>query len=102
MTPSVVAPLGRKAYRVNDAMGINYGSERVRFPAPMLVDGHIRAVVGPVDYSSTPRDTRITSRFTINSDHGAGPCVADIVSLVETASDQPPGSSSFSRVDAVY
>lgn len=84
LTLSMVTVLGQEAYRIGDVtMGINYGSERVRFPAPVLVGSRIRAVVDLISYTPTDSGVRIVSRFTIHSDSGDRPvCIAEIVSLL--------------------
>jgi hypothetical protein len=43
LTLSLVAPISQQLMKVTDAiMGVNYGLDRVRFPAPLPVGGHWR------------------------------------------------------------
>ena len=55
LTLSLVAPITQRLLRVSDAgMGVNYGLDRVRFPAPLPVGAHWRGVatlteVRPID-----------------------------------------------------
>jgi acyl dehydratase len=62
-------------------MGVNYGYERVRFPAPLLSGDAVRARLEVVD----ARDDgdgwwRIVQRFTVESEGGGKPvCVADSI-----------------------
>ncbi len=55
LTLSLVAPITQRLLRVSDAgMAVNYGLDRVRFPAPLPVGAHWRGVatvteVKPID-----------------------------------------------------
>ena len=45
LTLSLVAPITQRLLRVSDArMGVNYGLDKVRFPAPLPVGGHWRGI----------------------------------------------------------
>ena len=62
-------------------MGVNYGAERLRFPAPVPVGSRIRAVGELVKAEPIGDDAvQTTCRVTIEIDGGAKPaCVADII-----------------------
>jgi acyl dehydratase len=63
-------------------MGVNYGADRLRFPAPVPVGSRIRAVGEVVKAESIGDDAvQVTSRITIEVEGGGKPaCVADIIS----------------------
>jgi acyl dehydratase len=84
LTLSMIPMLGKEVFRVDGArMGINYGSERVRFPGPVLVGSKVRAGVELVGFTDTTNGARLTTRYTIESDRSDKPvCVADILSLI--------------------
>jgi acyl dehydratase len=66
------------------AMSLNYGCEKVRFPAPVPVDTRLRAygeVIKAERIAPTPDTVQATIRVTIEIEKGTKPaCVADSVS----------------------
>ncbi|MET7767889.1 MaoC family dehydratase [Nocardia sp. NPDC005366] len=57
---------------------LNYGSDRVRFPAPVPAGATLRASAGIIDVRTDVKGTSITTRFTITADGAVKPdCVAD-------------------------
>lgn len=62
-------------------MGINYGTDRLRFPAPVPVGSRVRAVGELVKVEPLPGNAvQTTVRITIEIDGSAKPgCVADIL-----------------------
>lgn len=64
------------------SMGVNYGLDRVRFPAPALVDRRVRGrmVIMTVERKSDG-SVHIVTRVTIDLENSEKPCcVADLVS----------------------
>ncbi len=61
-------------------MGVNYGVNKVRFPAPVPVDSRVRAHVEIVSVEDVGGGVQVTSRVTIERDGGDKPvCVAESV-----------------------
>jgi acyl dehydratase len=64
------------------AMGINYGLNKVRFPAPVPVGARIRAGAELVDLKGTPSGYLSNVRVTVEVEGGKRPaCVAETLSL---------------------
>jgi acyl dehydratase len=62
-------------------MGINYGLDRVRFPAPVRVGSRLRAVGEIVSVTAVPGGVQVVVRVTVEVEGGARPaCVADTIS----------------------
>ena len=62
-------------------MGINYGLDRVRFPAPVRVGSRIRAVGEIASVTGVPGGVQVVVRVTVEVEGGARPaCVADTIS----------------------
>ena len=62
-------------------MGINYGLDRVRFTAPVLVGSRIRAVGEVVSVTPVTGGVQVVVRVTVEIEGGARPaCVADTIS----------------------
>jgi acyl dehydratase len=81
MTLSLIPMLNAQIYRVDGlSMGINYGCNKVRFPAPVPVGARVRAGAELVEMSSTPQGAQAVIRTTIEVEDGEKPaCVADSV-----------------------
>ncbi len=81
LTLSLIPDLAAKAMRVNDTrMGVNYGLNRVRFPAPVPVDSRVRAVVKLVAYEPIEGGAQVTTEVTIEREGSPKPvCVAETV-----------------------
>ncbi|MGW4641834.1 MaoC family dehydratase [Sphaerisporangium sp. NPDC004334] len=66
-------------------MGINYGLNKVRFPAPVPVGSRIRAGAELVDVKGTPSGTLSNLRVTIEVEGQRRPaCIAESLSLYIT------------------
>ena len=62
-------------------MGINYGLDRVRFTAPVLVGSRIRAIGEIVSVTPVTGGVQVVVRVTVEIEGGARPaCVADTIS----------------------
>ncbi|MSO59973.1 MAG: MaoC family dehydratase [Ilumatobacteraceae bacterium] len=63
------------------SMGINYGADSVRFPAPVVVGTRIRAGAELIAVTDITNGVQTTIRITIETDGGAKPnCVIDSLS----------------------
>ena len=84
LTLSLLPALMKEVYRVEGLkMGVNYGSDRVRFPNPVKVGSRVRASAELVDVVDTAQGTRATVRATIEIEGQDKPaCVADTLSLM--------------------
>ena len=82
LTLSLLPELTAKAFQVNDTrMGVNYGLNRVRFPAPVPVDSRLRAVCKLLAWEPIDGGVQITSEVTIEREGSAKPvCVAESLS----------------------
>ncbi|GAC1434408.1 MAG: 3-hydroxyacyl-thioester dehydratase HtdZ [Solirubrobacteraceae bacterium] len=69
---------------LDGAIGVNYGYERVRFPAPVPAGARVRGRSETLAVEQRPDGWwRIVQRFTVELDGGAKPaCVADSVVLI--------------------
>ena len=81
LTLSLIPDLSAKAMRVNDTrMGVNYGLNRVRFPAPVPVNSRVRAVIKLVSYEPIEGGAQVTTEVTIEREGSPKPvCVAETV-----------------------
>ncbi len=65
------------------SMGVNYGVDSVRFPAPLPVDSRVRAGVEVRSLIQRPSGHQLSTRVIVERDGGDEPvCVADTVSLL--------------------
>ena len=61
-------------------MGINYGVNRVRFPAPVLVGSRLRAHLKLLAFEPLPGGAQVTLEATVEREGSAKPvCVAELV-----------------------
>jgi acyl dehydratase len=61
-------------------MGINYGLNRVRFPAPVPVDSRVRASFEVVSVDEFDGGAQVTMTATVEREGGDKPvCVAEVV-----------------------
>jgi acyl dehydratase len=84
LTLSLVPVLMSGVYRVEGlAMGINYGTEKVRFPAPLLVGSRVRAGAELLAARQAAQGTQVVNRVTVEADGVPKPvCVAETVVLL--------------------
>ncbi|HEX6232039.1 MAG TPA: MaoC family dehydratase [Jiangellaceae bacterium] len=62
-------------------MGVNYGLNKVRFPAPVPVGSRVRARVELLSVDDVPGGVQLICRITVERDGGDKPaCVAETVS----------------------
>ena len=82
LTLSLCAPLLSKALTglITSGMSINYGTNRVRFPAPVPVGSRIRARVTVASVEDVPGAEQMVAVTTIEREGGEKPvCVAELV-----------------------
>ena len=84
LTLSLIPMLTAEIFRVEGlAMGVNYGTEKVRFPAPVRVGSRVRSNAELIALRDVPRGTQAVVRHTIEIEGGDKPaCVAETVSLL--------------------
>ncbi|MEU0987617.1 MaoC family dehydratase [Streptomyces sp. NPDC005953] len=82
LTLSLLPVLVPQVMRVDGAkMGLNYGTEKVRFPAPVPVGSQLRATVVVQNVTEAGGGVQVTARVTVEREGGDKPvCVADSVS----------------------
>ena len=81
LTLSLISMLAAQVSRVDGvAMVINYGCNKVRFPAPVPVGGRVRAGVVPKSVDDVPGGVQVVNEITIELEGSAKPgCVAETV-----------------------
>jgi acyl dehydratase len=84
LTLSLVPLLTEQVYRIEGiSMGVNYGADRLRFPAPVVVGSQVRAGVELLSVTPGPENYRVVERVTVElADGGKPACVVDAVSIV--------------------
>ncbi|MEV4198408.1 MaoC family dehydratase [Micromonospora globbae] len=82
LTLSLLPALVGGLWRVGGVgMGVNYGLNRVRFPAPVRVGSSVRASATLADVSPVDGGVQVVAAVTVESDAGGKPvCVAETVS----------------------
>ena len=83
LTLSLVSMLAREVYEVRGArMVVNYGVNRVRFPAPLPSGSDVRAQVTIAEVTVAGDRTQVVSHVTVTARDADKPCcVADTVAL---------------------
>ncbi|MCX4745250.1 MaoC family dehydratase [Kitasatospora sp. NBC_01287] len=81
LTLSLIPLLAKECYGVEGIrMAVNYGSDKVRFPAPLPVGTPVRATAELLSMTEVPGGRQAVVRFTIASEAGAKPhCVAETI-----------------------
>jgi acyl dehydratase len=84
LTLSLIPMLASEIFRVDGlSMGINYGTEKVRFPSPVRVGSRVRSGAELLDLRQAAQGVHAVVRHTIEIEGGAKPaCVAETVSLL--------------------
>jgi acyl dehydratase len=84
LTLSLIPVLAKDIYRVeNVTMVVNYGLNKVRFPAPVKVGSRVRGTAELIDITDVPGGKQAITRFTIEIEGGGKPaCVAETVSRI--------------------
>ena len=81
LTLGLVVPLMAEVFEVTDfGVGINYGLDRLRFPAPVAVGSSVRVVGEILKVDEIEGGYQIFPRVTFEIEGGSKPaCVADMV-----------------------
>ncbi len=84
LTLSLVASMSMELMHVSDAaMGLNYGLDKVRFPAPLRVGAKYRGSGEIVEVSDVPGGLQLKVRFTVEAEGSEKPvCVAELLTRV--------------------
>ncbi|MPY82015.1 MAG: dehydratase [Actinophytocola sp.] len=84
LTLSLIPMLVWQIYKVDGLkMGVNYGSDKVRFPAPVPVGSRVRAGAELVELKRGDNGAQATVRVTIEIEGGDKPaCVAEVLSVL--------------------
>lgn len=84
LTLSLVPMLTWQVYAVEGVrMGVNYGSDRVRYPAPVPVGSRVRAGVELQSVEPGSGGYQVRTRVTVEIEGSERPgCVADVISVV--------------------
>ena len=82
LTLSLLPLFGPQLLRVDGVkMGVNYGTNKVRFPAPVPVGSKVRATFELVSVDDVEGGVQVVSRVTVEREGGDKPvCVAETVS----------------------
>ena len=82
LTLSLLPKLAESAFKVDDVrMGVNYGLNRVRFPAPVPAGSRIRARLKLLSYEPIDGGAQLVMQVTMEREGGDKPvCVAETVS----------------------
>jgi acyl dehydratase len=84
LTLSLVPMLVWETYTIEGVrMGVNYGADKLRFPAPVPVDSKVRAGVELLSITPGGGGHQLRSRVTVEREGGDKPvCVVDTVTVV--------------------
>ncbi|MDH2416125.1 MaoC family dehydratase [Nocardioides sp. CER19] len=84
LTLSLLPHLVGQVYTVDGtSMAVNYGSNKVRFPAPVPVGSRVRAGVELVSVEASGNGHQLVTRVTVEREGADKPvCVAETVSLL--------------------
>ncbi|MBF6476088.1 MULTISPECIES: MaoC family dehydratase [Nocardia] len=84
LTLSLIPYFSERLFSMEGArMGVNYGTGKVRFPAPVPVGSRLRDRAELLDVSELPDGARLTMRHTIEIEGALKPaCVAETLALV--------------------
>lgn len=82
LTLSLLPELAEKALKIDDVvMGINYGLNKVRFPAPVPVDSRLRGHIRLLSWEPLDGGAQLVMQITIEREGSDKPvCVAEAVS----------------------
>ena len=81
LTLSLLPLMGASAFEVLDTrMGVNYGLNRVRFPAPVPVGSRLRGVFKLIEFEPIDGGAQLTTQVTMEREGSTKPvCVAESV-----------------------
>jgi acyl dehydratase len=92
LTLALIADFMQQIYRVADVeLVLNYGLDRVRFPAPVPTGSRLRGVASLVGVAPTDAGAKVTVRYRIEAEGIAKPaCIADHHTMQFTADGAAP------------
>jgi acyl dehydratase len=81
LTLSLLPGFAAEIYRIDGlTMGLNYGTNKVRFPSPVPVGSRVRAGAQLIECTPGATGTQLVIRITVEIEGGSKPaCVADVV-----------------------
>ena len=81
LTLSLLTPMYKQVLQVSDAvMGLNYGLNRARFPAPVPVGSRVRMTATLVEVEEIKGGVQVTAAAVIEREGGDKPvCIAELV-----------------------
>ena len=84
LTLSLLSHLSESTFSFSDRrMGVNYGLNRVRFPAPVPVGSRVRLTAKLLEVEEVPNGLQLVVQATLEREGGDKPvCVAETVSRV--------------------
>lgn len=84
LTLSLLPALAAEVYRVDGVkMGINYGSNKVRFPATVPVGSRVRDGIEVADVTDAAGGKQVVLKHVVEIENGGKPaCVAETVSIL--------------------
>jgi acyl dehydratase len=84
LTLALIPMLGQSLYRVDGLkMGINYGTNKVRFPNPVRVGSRVRASAELIEITEVAQGTQAVLKYTVEIENQPKPaCVAELVVLL--------------------
>lgn len=87
LTLSMLPLLAKDIYQVEGlAMGVNYGANKIRFPAPVPVGSRLRATATLTSVTDIPIGTQASITFVIESEGGHKPvCIAEVIYVMAAA-----------------
>jgi len=75
LTLSLIPVLVAEVYRVDGVrMAVNYGLNKVRFPAPLPVGGRVRAAVQLAEVTEVAGGVQVVARVTVEVEGADKPC----------------------------
>ncbi|MFC1415005.1 MaoC family dehydratase [Streptacidiphilus sp. N1-12] len=82
LTLSLLPVIGEGLFQVDGVrMGVNYGTNKVRFPAPVPVGSRVRGRVELLEVDDVPGGVQLVTKVTVEREGGDKPvCVAESVS----------------------
>jgi acyl dehydratase len=82
LTLSLLPEMGQSAFKMEDTrMGVNYGLNRVRFPAPVPVGSRLRGRFKLLSYEPIDGGAQLTMEVTMEREGSVKPvCIAESVS----------------------
>ncbi|MHB1164139.1 MAG: MaoC family dehydratase [Candidatus Nanopelagicales bacterium] len=84
LTLSLIPMLRDQVFRIDtDRASLNYGLNRVRFPAPVPVDSRVRVRARIIEVNEIPAGVQVVTEYTIEMEGSERPaCVAEMLVLL--------------------